>query len=228
MSAKNPYNETIKAYRESLAIDYMPAVKAMAARLKERLPSSVDFNDLVSIGYEELVKLAKRYDSSINDNFWGYAQKRINGAMLDFLRSLDTVSRGDRKLIKEIDKIIERYMANHGYEPDDEEIAAILDVDVSKVRKARQSSEIYSVMPIEDQLNYFDDVSKKVEQEELIEKIEEILEELGEKEQLIIQLYYFEEMSLKEISEILGITESRVSQIHKNVIKRLRERLKDG
>ncbi len=228
MSAKNPYNETLKAYRESLAIDYMPAVKAMAARLKERLPSSVDFNDLVSIGYEELVKLAKRYDSSINDNFWGYAQKRINGAMLDFLRSLDTVSRGDRKLIKEIDKIIERYMANHGYEPDDEEIAAILDVDVSKVRKARQSSEIYSVMPIEDQLNYFDDVSKKVEQEELIEKIEEILEELGEKEQLIIQLYYFEEMSLKEISEILGITESRVSQIHKNVIKKLRERLKDG
>ncbi len=228
MSAKNPYNETIKAYRESLAIDYMPAVKAMAARLKERLPSSVDFNDLVSIGYEELVKLAKRYDSSINDNFWGYAQKRINGAMLDFLRSLDTVSRGDRKLIKEIDKVIERYMSNHGYEPDDEEIAAILDVDVSKVRKARQSSEIYSVMPIEDQLNYFDDVSKKVEQEELIEKIEEILEELGEKEQLIIQLYYFEEMSLKEISEILGITESRVSQIHKNVIKKLRERLKDG
>jgi len=228
MSAKNPYNETLKAYRESLAIDYMPAVKAMAARLKERLPSSVDFNDLVSIGYEELVKLAKRYDSSINDNFWGYAQKRINGAMLDFLRSLDTVSRGDRKLIKEIDKIIERYMANHGYEPDDEEIAAILDVDVSKVRKARQSSEIYSVMPIEDQLNYFDDVSKKVEQEELIEKIEEILEELGEKEQLIIQLYYFEEMSLKEISEILGITESRVSQIHKNVINKLRERLKDG
>ena len=83
-------------------------------------------------------------------------------------------------------------------------------------------------MPIEDQLNYFDDVSKKVEQEELIEKIEEILEELGEKEQLIIQLYYFEEMSLKEISEILGITESRVSQIHKNVINKLRERLKDG
>ncbi|EDM23986.1 RNA polymerase sigma factor FliA [Caminibacter mediatlanticus TB-2] len=228
MSSKNPYNDTLKAYRDSLAIDYMPAVKAMAARLKERLPSSVDFNDLVSIGYEELVKLAKRYDSSINDNFWGYAQKRINGAMLDFLRSLDTVSRGDRKLIKEIDKIIERYMSNHGYEPDDEEIATILDVDVSKVKKARQSNEIYSVMPIEDQLNYFDDVSKKVEQDELIEKIEEILNDLGEKEQLIIQLYYFEEMSLKEISEILGVTESRVSQIHKKVIKKLRESLKDG
>jgi len=225
MSAKNPYSENIKAYRDSLAIDYMPAVKAMAARLKERLPSSVDFNDLVSIGFEELVKLAKRYDSSINDNFWGYAQKRIYGAMLDFLRSLDTVSRGDRKLIKEIDNVIERIVNHHGYEPSDEEIASILNVDVERVKKARSADEIYSVMPIEDQLNYYDDVSKKVEEEELIEMIKEILKELGEKEQLIIQLYYFEELSLKEISEILGVTESRVSQIHKKVIKKLRERL---
>jgi len=225
MSSKNPYSETIKAYRDSLAVDYMPAVKAMAAKLKERLPSSVDFNDLVSIGFEELVKLAKRYDASKNDNFWGYAQKRIYGSMLDFLRSLDTVSRGDRKLIKEIDKIIERFMAHYGYEPSDEEIASILDIEVEKVKKARNASDIYSVMPIEDQLNYFDNVEKKVEEEELIEIIQKILKDLSEKEQLIIQLYYFEELSLKEISEILGVTESRVSQIHKKVIKKIREKL---
>jgi RNA polymerase sigma factor for flagellar operon FliA len=197
----------------------------MAAKLKERLPSSVDFNDLVSIGFEELVKLAKRYDSTKNDNFWGYAQKRIYGAMLDFLRSLDTVSRGDRKLIKEINSIIERFMNNHGYEPSDEEIATILDVDVEKVKKARYADDIYSVMPIEDQLNYYDNIEKKVEEEELIEKIKGILETLNEKEQLIIQLYYFEELSLKEISEILGVTESRISQIHKKVITKLREEL---
>jgi len=225
MSSKNPYNETIKAYRDNLAIDYMPAVKAMAAKLKERLPSSVDFNDLVSIGFEELVKLAKRYDSSINDNFWGYAQKRIYGAMLDFLRSLDTVSRGDRKLIKEINTVIQRFLNHHGYEPSDEEIATILDVEVEKVKKARYADDIYSVMPIEDQLNYYDNIEKKVEEEELIEKIKEILETLNEKEQLIIQLYYFEELSLKEISEILGVTESRISQIHKKVLTKLREEL---
>ncbi len=225
MSSKNPYNETLKAYRDSLAIDYMPAVRSMAAKLKERLPSSVDFNDLVSIGFEELVKLAKRYDASLNDNFWGYAQKRIYGAMLDFLRSLDTVSRGDRKLIKEINNIVQRIMNNHGYEPSDEEIATILDVDVKKVKKARNADDIYSVMPIEDQLNYFDNIEKKIEEEELIEKIQEVLEEdCNEKEKLVIQLYYFEELSLKEISEILGVTESRVSQIHKNVLKKLRER----
>ena len=225
MSSKNPYNETIKAYRDNLAIDYMPAVKAMAAKLKERLPSSVDFNDLVSIGFEELVKLAKRYDSSINDNFWGYAQKRIYGAMLDFLRSLDTVSRGDRKLIKEINSVIQRFLNNHGYEPSDEEIAAVLEVEVEKVKKARYADEIYSVMPIEDQLNYYDNIEKRVEEEELIEKIKKILENLNEKEQLIIQLYYFEELSLKEISEILGVTESRISQIHKKVLTKLRKEL---
>ena len=225
MNVQNPYVEAVNNYQENLAIDYMPAVKAMAKRLKERLPSSVDFNDLVSIGFEELVKLSKRYDPKLNNNFWGYAQKRIYGAMLDFLRSLDTVSRGDRKLIKEIDKIVEKYVSKFDTEPSDEEIAQILGVDVEKVKKARTADEIYTVMPIEDQMKYYDDVSIKIEEEELIEQIMNVLKEFSEKEQLIIQLYYFEELSLKEISEILGVTESRVSQIHKKVIKKLRERL---
>jgi RNA polymerase sigma factor for flagellar operon FliA len=145
--------------------------------------------------------------------------------MLDFLRSLDTLSRGDRKLIKQINKVVEKFINHYGYEPSDEEIAEILNVDVEKVRKARNADEIYSVMPIEEQLNYYDDISKKIEEEEIIEIIKEILKKLSEKEQLIIQLYYFEELSLKEISEILGVTESRVSQIHKKVIKKIREKL---
>jgi RNA polymerase sigma factor for flagellar operon FliA len=225
MSSKNPYVEQINSYKESLAVDYMPAVKAMATRLKERLPSSVDFNDLVSIGFEELVKLAKRYDPSKNSNFWGYAQKRIYGAMLDFLRSIDPLSRGDRKLVKEIEKIIEEYLLRYGYEPSDEEIANILKIDVEKVKKAKKASDIYCVMPIEEQLKYYEDVSKKVEEEELIEIIQNILKEFSQKEQLVIQLYYFEELSLKEVSEVLGVTESRISQIHKKILRKIREKL---
>jgi len=221
----NPYEENLKTYKDELAVDYMPAVKAMAARLKERLPSSVEFNDLVSIGLEELVKLARRYDPKQNDNFWGYAQKRIYGSMLDFLRSLDTVSRSDRKIIKDIEKIVESYQAEHDMEPDDEYIADILGIDVEKVRRAKNASEIYNVMPIEEQMNFFENVSVKIEEEELIETIKKVLKKMNEKEQLIIQLYYFEELSLKEISEILGVTESRISQIHKNVIKKLRKEL---
>ena len=221
----NPYMENLKTYQDELAISYMPAVKSMALRLKERLPSNIDFNDLVSIGLEELVKLSKRYDSKKNDNFWGYAKKRVYGSMLDFLRSLDTVSRGDRKLIKEIEKIVIAYYDKYNIEPDNKYIANKLGIDIEKVRKLKRSMEIYTVMPIEEQMNFFDNVSKKVEEEELIEIIKKILQKMNKKEQLVIQLYYFEELSLKEIAKILEISESRVSQIHKNVIRKLRKEL---
>ena len=221
----NPYEVTLTEYRNSLAIDYIPAVKAMAARLKERLPSSVDFNDLVSIGIEELVKLSRRYDPKQNDNFWGYAQKRVYGSMLDFLRSLDPISRSNRKLVKEIDKITQDYMAKYGDEPSDEYLAEKLDEDIEKIKKARIAGDIYTVFPIEEQLNYFDNISKKVETEELINIIKKVLKEMTEKEQLVIQLYYFEELSLKEISEVLDVSESRISQIHSSAIRKIRKKL---
>jgi RNA polymerase sigma factor for flagellar operon FliA len=221
----NPYEQSLKDYRNSLVIDYMPAVKAMAARLKERLPRNIDFNDLVSIGLEELVKLSKRYDPKQNDNFWGYAQKRVYGAMLDFLRSLDTISRADRKLVKEIYKITEEYMVKFGTTPSDEYLAEVLDEDIKKIKKVKTAGEIYNVMPMEEQLNYFENIFKKVEIEELIDIIKKVLKEINEKEQLVIQLYYFKELSLKEISEILNVSESRVSQIHSNAIKKIREKL---
>ena len=221
----NPYVETLKSYKNTLVTDYMPAVKAMAYRLKERLPSSVDFNDLVSIGYEELVKLSHRYDPKKNDNFWGYAQKRIYGAMLDFLRSLDTLTRSNRQLIKRIDQKIQEYMAKNDDEPSDEYLSEVLNVDINKIKKARAADEIYTVMPIEDQLNFYDDISKKIEEEELIDAIKKVLNTFSKKEQLIVQLYYFEELSLKEIADILSVSESRVSQIHKKTIKKIREKL---
>jgi len=219
------YKEIDKSFKEELITNYMPAVKAMAYRLKERLPSSVEFNDLVSIGYEELVKLANRYDPKKNDNFWGYANKRIYGSMLDFLRSIDTLSRGDRKLVKDIDKIINEYVNEYGTQPSNEYLSEVLNVDIEKIKKARRADEIYSVMPIEEQMNFYEDVSKKIEEEELIEAIKSLLKTLNKKEQLIIQLYYFEELSLKEIAEILEVSESRVSQIHKKIIEKLREKL---
>ncbi len=221
----NAYAEFDKSFKKELITNYMPAVKAMASRLKERLPSSVEFNDLVSIGYEELVKLSHRYDSKKNDNFWGYAKKRIYGSMLDFLRSLDTLSRNDRKLVKEIDKIINEYTNEYGIMPTNEYLSEVLGVNIEKIKKARKADEVYSVMPIEEQMGFYEDVSKKIEEEELVNAIRAVLKTLNEKEQLIIQLYYFEELSLKEIAEILEISESRVSQLHKKIIKKLREKL---
>ena len=84
----NPYSQNLKKEQDELVLQYLPAVRAMAYRLRERLPASVDVNDLISIGTEEMIKLSRRYDKDQNDSFWGYGKKRVYGSMLDFLRSL--------------------------------------------------------------------------------------------------------------------------------------------
>jgi len=226
-SRASAYVDELKHKEDELAIQYLPAVKAMAFRLKERLPSSIDFCDLAAIGTEELVKLARRYDVKQNDSFWGYAKTRVYGAMLDYLRSLDMVSRSNRKLIKMIDRAITDHMAENEEEPSNAELAEILGESEDKVNDARIASEIYAVMPIDEQLSLSSDSStlETVEKENLIEVIERVLETQSEREQLIIQLYYFEELSLKEISEVLDITESRISQIHKALLKKIRDNI---
>ena len=221
------YDEAVRYQRDELAVQYLPAVKAMAYRLKERLPSSVDFNDLAAIATEELVKLARRYDETQNDSFWGYAKTRAYGAMLDYLRSLDVVSRSSRKIIKGVEYEIAVYMAENEEEPSIEYLADKLGETPEKIKEARIAGEIYAVMPIDEQLTLMNETSTldAIEQEDLIAVIRNVLDDFNEREQLIIQLYYFEELSLKEISATLDITESRISQIHKSVLKRIREAL---
>lgn len=222
---QNAYVNDLKHKEDELAIQYLPAVKAMAFRLKERLPSSIDFSDLAAIGTEELIKLARRYDDTLNDNFWGYAKKRVYGAMLDYLRSLDVLSRSNRKLVKAIDYAIEEYRLTHDEEPTDEELAIILDEDIEKIHEARVASDIFTLMPLHDQLQVGDEGAAllQIEKEELIDVIRNVLSTYKEREQMIIQLYYFEELTLKEISEVLDITESRISQIHKSVLHKIKE-----
>lgn len=229
ISKGNGYNQTMKYVQDELALQYLPAVKAMAFRLKERLPSSIEAADLVSIGTEELIKLARRYDSNINDSFWGFAKTRVNGAMLDYLRSLDVLSRASRKLVKSIDYEISKYFNEHQEEPSDEYLAGILNEDISKIREARIASDVYALVPIDEQYNVIcaENIVEEVQKDELMEIINKVLQKLSKREQMIMQLYYFEELSLKEISDILDITESRISQISKEVIKKIRQALGD-
>lgn len=226
----NVYAQAIKKEQDELVIAYMPALRAMAFRLKERLPSSIDANDLISIGVEEMIKLSRKYDKEQNDSFWGYVKKRVNGAMLDYLRSLDVLSRNNRKIVKELDLLIDEYYQEHECEPDDEYLAKALNLDIDKIKEARIALEISYVLPLEEQINCYceDSTLDRIERESLLEKVSEVLSQLKEREQLIVQLYYYEELSLKEISEILDISESRISQIHKKLLKKLRERLTSG
>lgn len=221
------YQTQIKKEQDELVIAYMPALKAIAYRLRSRLPSSVEVNDLISIGTEAMVKLSHSYDKTQNDNFWGYVKQRVYGSMLDYLRSLDTISRNSRKLVKDIDHLIDEYYNKHQCEPSDEYLAKKLNEDVSKIKEARNLSDIASVLRLDDQYEILSEYSTEaqIEKDDLIEHIKQILAEFSQRDQMIIQLYYYEELNLKEISEILNITESRISQIHKRLIIKIRERL---
>lgn len=222
---RNPYSQNIKKEQDELVLQYLPAVRAMAYRLRERLPASVDVNDLISIGTEEMIKLSRRYDKEQNDSFWGYGKKRVYGSMLDFLRSLDTMSRSNRRLIKLVDHEITAYLGEHGCEPDDAYLAQLLEEDIEKIAEARNSSMIVSVMSLNEQITILseEDTAKKVEKDQLMEIVHQILSTFNEREQMIIQLYYFEELNLKEISAILEISESRISQIHKKLLLKIKE-----
>lgn len=222
------YQNEIKQSQDELVIAYMPALRALASRLKSRLPSSVDLSDLISAGVSAMVVLARAYDKEKNDNFWGYARPRVYGSMLDFLRSLDTLSRGDRKLVKLINDEISSFFNKNEEEPSDLWLSQKLGVSEQEIREAKNLSEISMLLPLDEQfgvLSNEESTIEKVEKEDLIEKIMEILKEFSLKEQQIIQLYYFEELNLGEISEVLGISVSRISQIHKKLMLKLRERL---
>ena len=220
----NAYKSTIKKEQDEIVLKYMPALRAMAFRLKERLPSSIDVNDLISVGVEEMIKLSRKYDKEQNDSFWGYGKKRIYGSMLDYLRALDVVSRSDRKLVKSINTEIDNYFNTHEEEPSDEYLAEKLNEDIEKIREARGVSGIITILPIDEQMELIgqSDVEKSVEKEDLILKIESALKDFDERDQMIVQLYYYEELNLKEISEIMNISESRISQIHKRLLARIR------
>ncbi|EAH7652024.1 sigma-70 family RNA polymerase sigma factor, partial [Campylobacter jejuni] len=149
------YAQMLKKEQDELVLSYMPALRAMAFRLKERLPSSIDVNDLISIGVEEMIKLSRRYDKEQNDNFWGFARKRVNGSMLDYLRSLDVMSRNNRKIIKDIDAIMDEYFLEHECEPDDEYLAKKLDLDVEKIKEVRAAHAISYTLPIDEQIELY-------------------------------------------------------------------------
>ena len=223
----NPYAQTIKKEQDDIVLAYTPALRAMAFRLKERLPSHIDVSDLMGAGLEEMVRLSRKYDKERNDSFWGYAQKRVYGAMLDFLRGLDVVSRADRTLVKNIDALVNEYFNKFEREPEDESLAAMLEESVEKIREARNVSAVVGVLSIDDQMELMSEENtfERVEREDLIEKITQILNEFEERDQLIVQLYYYEELSLKEISEILQISEGRISQIHKRLMEKIRKKL---
>lgn len=224
--------------RNELAMRELPQVYYVAARISERLPRHVDMQDLVQAGVIGLLEACRTYDSEKDAQFSTFAKFRIRGAILDSLRKLDWGSRGVRRKGREVSASIAKLEASLGRQPSEEEIAADLHIPLEELHSilaqvdglylVGQQSEVHhdknelhdliESAPASGRENPFELCAEGERREQLAEAVSK----LSEREQMILSLYYREELTMKEISEVLGIAVSRVSQIHAAVIVKLR------
>jgi len=231
-----------RAVRDRLILTYAPLVKFVAGRLGSSLPSHVDEQDLVSYGLLGLIGAIERYDPGREIKFETYAIARIKGAIIDELRSLDWVPRSVRARAREIERAIVDLERTLMRAPTDEEIAAKVGVSENELEKSlsdisRSSmaalDELWTLQGSSDQVALIDtiidtdgsDPEFSLEQTELNDALAESIARLPEREKLVVTLYYYEELTLREIGEVLGVTESRVSQLHTKAVLRLKARL---
>ncbi len=228
------------AYRDQLISEYLPYVKRIVQRLAVHLPSTVDIDDLMNVGVIGLIQAVDRYDPRRDNKFMTYAIFRIKGAVLSELRARDFLSRSNRRKIRELESVYLRLEQKLGREADDREIAKELGVDLEQVYRTKQMSSI-SFISLEELgissrdekekllsylVNNEDDALAMTKLKELKEAMAEAIRQLPEKERLVISLYYLDELTMKETGKVLGITESRVSQIHSQAILHLRAKLR--
>ena len=228
------------AYRDQLITEYLPYVKRIVQRLAVHLPSTVDIDDLMNVGVIGLIQAVDRYDPRRDNKFMTYAIFRIKGAVLSELRARDFLSRSNRRKIRELESAYLRLEQKLGREADDQEIARELGVDLEQVYRTKQMSSI-SFISLEELgissrdekekllsylINNEDDALSMTKLKELKEAMAKAIKQLPEKERLVISLYYLDELTMKETGKVLGITESRVSQIHSQAILHLRTKLR--
>ena len=231
-----------RALRDRLILTYAPLVKFVAGRLGATLPSHVDEQDLVSYGLLGLIGAIERFDPDREIKFETYAIARIKGAIIDELRSLDWVPRSVRTRAREIERAIGELERTLMRAPTDEEIADKVgitgeELEESLTEISRTSiaalDELWSPSGSGDQIALIDTIEDQsgpnpevsLEQTELKEALGEAISRLPEREKLVVTLYYYEELTLREIGEVLGVTESRVSQLHTKAVLRLKARL---
>ena len=231
-----------KALRDRLIINYAPIVKYVAGRLGSGLPSHVEEADLVSYGLLGLMTAIDRYDPARDIKFETYAIARIRGSIIDELRTLDWVPRSVRSRARNIERAIRELEAKLSRAPTDEEIAARLgittdELDESLIDISRSSiaalDELWSVSGEGDQISLLDTLedptgerpADMLDESETREILADAIARLPEREKLVVTLYYYEELTLREIGEVLSVTESRVSQLHTKAMLRLKSRL---
>ena len=233
------------AMREHLIMEHAPLIKYIVNRIAVRLPSHIDLDDLMNTGVIGLMDAIEKYDPEKNCKFKTYAEFRIKGAILDQLRSLDWVPRSVRQKSRRLERAYGEVEQRLGRSASDDEVADSLGLQLDKFHELLNQVRGISLVNLEeirgtnsdgDRTGTYADIIEDVNSEnpfaslklhEMKQIIADTIATLPEKERLVVSLYYYEDLNMKEIGQILGITESRVCQIHTKSVLRLRSKLKN-
>jgi len=230
--------------RERLVVAYSPLVKFIAGRMASGLPSHVEEADLISYGLIGLIGAIERFDLEREIKFETFAVARVKGAIIDELRSLDWVPRSVRARARDVEKAHAKLEGELQRAPTDEEMAAKLEISVEEFQESLLSIANSSVLALDDLWTFADpeggggqisvldtlqdpgaiDPEAEAQTSELKDRLADSIESLPERERLVVALYYYENLTLREIGEVLGVTESRVSQLHTKAVLALRGR----
>jgi RNA polymerase sigma factor FliA len=230
--------------RDKLLADYLPLVKNVAGRLAAGFPKSVEINDLVNTGVIGLIEAFNNFDPARGVKFETFAVPRIRGAILDELRALDWVPRSTRAKARSIERAVNKLENQLGRDPSETELAKSLQISMEDLHYALKDVSVTSLLSL-DELICREDDNRQVPRIETVENTTTVdvlddmektelrvflihaISNLSEQERLVVSLYYYEELTLKEIGEIMLISESRVSQIHTRAVTRLRGMIRD-
>ena len=234
-----------KHARERLVLAYSPLVKYVAGKMGSGLPSYVDDADLISYGLTGLISAIERFEPSREIKFETYAMSRIKGSIIDELRSMDWVPRSVRMRAREFERANAKLEHKFHRAPTDQELADELGVTPEELQEHIQQISNSAVIALDElwsvsdssggQVSLLDtiedpnaaDPEKSFDAVNVKEQIAEAISRLPEREKLVVALYYYENLTLREIGEVLGVTESRVSQLHTKAVLRLKSRMQD-
>ena len=220
-------NKTVEL-RNAIAENYLPLVRIVCGRLAVSLPPHLDKDDLLSSGFFGLLDAIDRFDITRNIKFETYAGVRIRGAMIDYLRSKDWIPVSMRQKIRKYEQTVSRLENEFGRPATDEELAAALEISQEELQTLVNQSNAATVIPLEDYLKtdgteaIDTNPANSTELFEIRETLAKAIERLPERERMVVSLYYYEEMTLKEISLVLHLTEARISQLHTKAIMKMR------
>jgi RNA polymerase sigma factor FliA len=228
------------ADREHQVVQYAPLVKRIAHHMMARLPASVEVDDIIQAGMIGLLDAVSRYQESLGAQFETYASQRIRGAILDELRQCDWMPRGVRKNMRRIEAAMNALEQAFRRAPTEQELATHLKITLAEYQQWLQDARGYQLVHYEDFHDTDDDrfldrhavanqpsVLDNLEEENLRELVVQAIDELPEREKLMMSLYYEKDLNLREIGEVMGVSESRVCQLHTQAIARLRTKMKD-